>query len=282
MAGRILLLSDCEGGQSEDAILAAEFESQGFQTNIVDWKALGSVIDRVDAAIVRTTWDYTTQVERFLSFLKTLSARTNLFNPFELIEWNWHKRYLVELLNAGVAVVPSLVLAEQGHGAVEAGCERLGGAEFVLKRAVGAGGRGMLRFKLQDLHSQDFSPAFSTGSSAILQPFMPAIQSAGEWALVYFEEELVLSVHKEAAPGEYLIQRQYGGKETIASPPDEVMALALQVLKLLPVKPLFARLDILGGATPAIMEVEVIEPRLYFDAFPQFAPQFVRAVLQRL
>ena len=152
---------------------------------------------------------------------------------------------------------------------------------IILKPAVGAGGRNISKINLVDTKNGELLPPFESGHGALVQPFVHEIQECGEWALLFFGTSLVHSVHKSAAANEYRIQRQYGGTERRAAPPPEVVKVARDGLSLMPGNPVFARADVLGLAKPLIVELEAIEPRLYFDAFPQFVEAFISAIRSR-
>lgn len=84
----------------------------------------------------------------------------------------------------------------------------------------------MIKLHRGKLGAADSALPFSNGHGGILQKFEPQIQTYGEWALLYFAGKLIFSIHKRAAKGEYRIQRQYGGLETVAKPPRAAQDLA--------------------------------------------------------
>jgi len=51
----------------------------------IDWS-------RFDAVVVRSTWDYHLQPERFWEWITLVSSQTKLVNA-DLLAWNMHKRY---------------------------------------------------------------------------------------------------------------------------------------------------------------------------------------------
>src|SRR5262249_36973490 len=69
------------------------------------WGGAGMDWAGYDLVVVRSTWDYTHRLEEFLSWADEVP---NLANPVPVLRWNTDKRYLKELADAGVPVVPTL------------------------------------------------------------------------------------------------------------------------------------------------------------------------------
>jgi O-ureido-D-serine cyclo-ligase len=89
-------------------------------------------------------------------------ARTRLYNPPELVEWNTDKHYLAHLHATGVEVVPSRFVepgeataASLDHfltgqeGSVTAG-HAVPFTQFVVKPSIGAGSRDAARYRCED------------------------------------------------------------------------------------------------------------------------------------
>ena len=74
----------------------------------VDW-------DAFDLTVVRSTWDYVGRRDEFLAWAESVPR---LHNPAEVLRWNTDKRYLAELTEAGLPVVPTWFdeLPEPGRG----------------------------------------------------------------------------------------------------------------------------------------------------------------------
>ena len=94
---------------------------------------------------VRATWDYEQRREEFLAWARSLPR---MLNSAAVFEWNTDKAYLTQLADAGVPVVPTVVVerSEDLLGAVA------GFGHAVVKPCVGAGGRGVV---VLDGSSQD-------------------------------------------------------------------------------------------------------------------------------
>ena len=65
-----------------------------------------------DLVVLRSTWDYTFMLERFLDWTRQLGAR--LLNPPGVVAWNADKRYLFDLAEAGIETVHTEHVAPGG------------------------------------------------------------------------------------------------------------------------------------------------------------------------
>ena len=101
----------------------------------VDWS-------RFEAVVLRSTWDYPPRLDAFLAWA---AGVPRLINPLDLVRWNTHKRYLLELEAAGIPIVPTR-LAEPG-GAWDAFHDW---HEVVVKPAVSAGSVDTARYVHDD------------------------------------------------------------------------------------------------------------------------------------
>ncbi len=64
--------------------------------------------------VIRSTWNYVRNYARFLGWVESCAAVTRLWNPAAIVRWNSHKRYLLELAEAGLPVVPTRLVPADG------------------------------------------------------------------------------------------------------------------------------------------------------------------------
>jgi glutathione synthase/RimK-type ligase-like ATP-grasp enzyme len=241
----------------------------------VDWSAY-------DAVLLRAVWDYHTRYLEFTEWLGQLDkAGIPVFNDTDLIRWNGDKRYLLELRERGVAIVPSQVAAGACLREVIAG---LDGQQIVIKPTVsatafhtvrGVAGSEQLSRAIDELPDDVY----------LVQPFLPEIQSEGEWSLIYLDGEFSHAVLKRPADGDYRVQDDFGGTSTLADPSAAVRAAADAVLAAVDSRttPVYARIDgVVAAGRFLLMELELIEPYLFLPQHPTAAPQFAAAVSSRL
>jgi O-ureido-D-serine cyclo-ligase len=248
---------------------------------------------RFDAALLRSPWDYTERLPEFLAWAEHVDGQTRLINPLDVIRRNTDKHYLADLADAGIAVVSSTFVepGDDTAGALTAFLARHREAEeFVVKPAVGAGSRDAQRYgREQDetalIHIRRLS---AEKRSALLQPYLPSVDEAGETALVFFDGRFDHAIRKGA-----LLQRDEGPTDhlfaperiTARTPGADEIALAEAVLAAQPGETLaYARVDLIRDrdGSPRLLELELTEPSLFFAFSEGSADRFAASLLTRL
>ncbi|MGW3962298.1 ATP-grasp domain-containing protein [Amycolatopsis sp. NPDC005003] len=286
MSRTAVLVSCAElpSGDGDDDALLPALSSLGFS---VSWAPWDSAFDfaSADAVILRATWDYASRRAEFLAWCESVPS---LFNPADVVRWNTDKSYLVELLDAGVAVVPTSLVLPGSSASFPAG-------EFVVKPSVGAGSRGAARFAGGDSGAAaHVAGLHAEGHTALIQPYQSSVDSAGELALVYLGGIYSHAFTKGAMLGSTMDASGLYLSESLApaSPPEDAVALAEDVLDaasallgILRAELLYARVDVVRGADgkPLLLELELTEPSLGFrQTNPAAAMRFASAVRQQL
>lgn len=255
----------------ELASRGAELFEASWNDPAVDWASF-------DAAIIGTTWDYWDHHEAFLATLEQIEAAgTPLFNSSETVRWNSRKTYLKDLKQRGALTIPTLWLNTPKADELAKVFDELNSDDVVIKRQVGAGAQGQLRVKRGETLS-DYA------YDAMIQPFLPTIQSEGEYSFIMIDGELSHCLVKRAKQGDYRIQSMYGGVETPVEPTPEDLKAARDVIATLDETPLYARVDMVRGddGRLLLMELEMIEPYLYPEQGPKLGPLFAEALMKRL
>jgi hypothetical protein len=267
--------------------LGAEVESASWDDPGVDWRSF-------EAVVIRSTWDYAPRRDKFVAWAESVGSR--LHNAPELIRWNSDKRYLGDLARAGVAVVET-TFVEPG----EAPPPLVG--EVVVKPTVSAGAKDSGRFSAR---TYDDALALvdrihASGRTVMLQPYMSAVDTAGETAVVFLDGEPSHVLRKRAVlrPDEVAPVREtdaIGAAEAMYDPElvtageatDAEFELGRRVIEHVAERfgyvPLYARVDMVAGpdGAPTLMELEVIEPNLYLDRAPGAAERVAAAILARI
>jgi hypothetical protein len=249
----------------------------------IDWRAPLDVLTGFDIAYLGTPWDYTEAKDEFLTRLDALEAAgVAVCNGAGVVRWNADKLYLRELEQRGAASIPTLWPERAGPADVQAAFDRLGCDRVVVKRRVGAGAIG------QDSFTRDAPPpaTWRMDQPAMIQPFLPAIQSEGEHSFVFVDGAFSHALVKRAAAGDYRIQSLYGGSEVAVTPAPADLAAAQAVVAMLPFDhpPLYARIDMvrLANGMLALIEAEMIEPYLYPEQDAGFGARMAEALLRQL
>jgi glutathione synthase/RimK-type ligase-like ATP-grasp enzyme len=267
--------------------LADALHHVGVEAHIVPWDAPRDW-SQFDMLLLRSTWDYTARLEEFLDWAQRASQAAALVNNLATIRWNIDKHYLGALAAAGVAVVPTTFLepgADVGR-ALERFLAQDRCAQLVIKPAIGAGSRDAQR---HERHARASAAAHAArllaqGRSVLLQPYLGRVDEEGEAALIFFAGEFSHSIRKgpllQAGAGattELFAAETISAREAAA---DE-LALARQALAAVPCAvPLYARVDLLrdGQGQPRLLELELIEPSLFFAHAPQAAARFAECI----
>ena len=254
-------------------LLTAALADLGIEAAVLDWHDPENDWSAWDLAVVRSPWDYTTQLPSFLSFLAGAAEATTVANPVEVIRWNADKRYLVELAAAGVPVVPTSVFEPGDEVTIPSG------VACVVKPTVSAGARDTERYSADA--STDAvghaSELLSAGRSVLVQPYVEGIDEVGETGLVYVGDRYSHAFRKGPIlrPDSAFVDGLYREEQIDPREPSPAeRAVAEQVLDAVAtVLPgwsrsdlLYARVDLAPGPDgPLLMELELIEPSLFLD-----------------
>jgi glutathione synthase/RimK-type ligase-like ATP-grasp enzyme len=263
------------------AALSPSFEAYDLRLEVIDWEAPLNAFDGIDLVLLGTAWNYQDKSGEFLAKLEVLASRgVAVCNSPGTVRWNIEKTYLKELTQRGAATIPTLwlddVTTDDAHEAMDRfGCDRI-----VIKRQVGAGALGQVTIGRDALPSE----GWRYGHRAMVQPYLPAIETQGELSFVFIDGELSHALRKLPAKGDYRIQSLYGGTESVHIPSAEEAAAATAILAALPFDaPLYARIDMLRGDDGLLlMEAELIEPYLYPEQGPRLGELLARAVKKRV
>jgi hypothetical protein len=262
--------ADLPAGDEDAELLVAALAEAGVDARwavwddpAVDWTA--------GPTVLRSTWDYTHDRDRFLAWVRSLPQ---VANPAAVVEWSTDKTYLADLAAAGVPTVPTTVLRPGEPLAAFAG-------EVVVKPAVGAGSRGVGRFPADRLAEARAHVAalHDLGRTALVQPYLAEVDTTGEAALLYFAGRFSHAITKGAMIPVGLTHPVSGGslfvEENISprTPSPVELAAGEAVLRYVRQRfggdQLYARVDLLPGPTgPVVVELELVEPSLFL----QFAP----------
>lgn len=236
---------------------------------------------RWDAAremvVIRSVWDYQQRLGEFLPWLDGLErGGVAVWNPVPVLRWNSDKRYLRELAQRGVAIPRTEWIEAATADALRAAWMRLGGP-CVLKPAVSASGQNT--FLVRDEAGLVRAAAALAGRRVLAQEYLDAVRGEGEWSLVFFGGEFSHAFRKRATGDEFRVQEEHGGVNTPAdAPPPAALAAAQQALAAAPSRQLaYARVDgVMRGGAFVLMELELLEPRLYPEMGAGATERFAR------
>lgn len=268
---------------ADEAPTLAALRAAGFAAGALAWDDPAADFSAARLTLLRATWNYPEDPERFLAWVERTAAVTEVWNPVAAVRWNLHKGYLLELEKAGVPVVPTC-LVRRGEAASLAGIlASRGWSDVVIKPAVSNASRLTLR---SGPETREAGEAHLRGLSAtqdvLVQPYVESVDGHGERAVVWIDGELTHAVRKSprfTGIGESVI-----GPLPISPAEAGVARAALAAaITATGAALLYARIDLAlrADGTPQVMELELIEPSLYFPSSQEALERFVRGVRRR-
>ena len=267
-----------------DELLIPHFEDKGWSVDTVSWHQPDVSWDDYDAVIVRSTWDYQSHPGAFEACLTRIGeSNTVLENPLRLMQWNMRKTYLKSLSERGIATIPTTWLTSWNTDRVKAQFEHFQTDEIIVKPVLSANADDTFRLDVGQLTQQEkqLEQLFSN-RELMIQPFIENIIREGEYSLFYFDGVLSHTILKRPASGDFRVQEEHGGHLALAEPDASARHLADAALSAMPQDALYARIDMVRDeGVYRIIELELIEPSLYFQLDEGSAGRFVDAFFAR-
>lgn len=252
----------------------------GAEVELLAWDDPDAPFERADLVIVRSTWNYFERVDEFVAWAERVGRATRLVNDAATIRWNAVKTYLLDLAARGVPIVPTEIARRGTACDLPALVAARGWERFVVKPLVSAGSFRTERFDRADAaRGQAFLDALLTDRDAMIQEWMAEVDGYGERSLVWIDGAITHAIRK--AP------RFAGGEESVSDEvpvADDERAFAERVLGPIASERglLYGRVDtIRDRGELRIMELELVEPSLFFKQSPRALERFVRAALAR-
>jgi len=281
----LLTMSDIGHYITYDHLLIEPLAELDWQVEMVAWDALTDW-DRFAVVVIRSPWDYQDRLAEFMQVMQQIEdSRARLFNPLSVVQWNHDKRYLQQLQQHGCATVPTLFVEALVADDIAQAFSHFGGERLILKPVISAA--ALNTHVLQQDHWRwqwpSIQPAFQQ-RIAMLQPFVDAVLSEGEYSLFYFAGEFSHAIVKRPRAGDFRVQEEYGSSLHAMQPAADLVRAAEQALQatlaITCATLLYARVDLvrLDDGSPALMELELIEPSLYLNMDAGSPARFAKAL----
>lgn len=269
-------------------LLVRALGDRGVLAEIVDWD---DDVDwsRFSVAVLRSTWDYHRRLTEFLDWVDQVTTLTQLHNPVNVVRWNVDKRYLTELAEAGIPIIPTHWVTRDAD--LEALDSHVLAGDIVVKPTVSAGANDTVRHRGNAQATRaHISALLAAGKNVMVQPYQRFIDERGETGLVYldgvyshaFRKAAILAGDSHDENGLYVEE-----KITPRTASPEERALGDKVMSFVTSKfgsaPLYARVDVVRGSagTPVLMELELVEPSLFLHVADQSAERAAAAIAAR-
>jgi hypothetical protein len=251
-----------------------------------------------DLVLANGAWDNIHRPDEFLAWVAAVAEVTTVANSPEVLRWNLDKRYLGALFDAGVPTVPTAWLTpgpDHEPDLHELPDLSLPEGEFVVKPTVSGGGFETARYRTGDAQSAGDARAhirrlLNAGRSVMIQPYEAAVDTEGEAGLIFLGGHYSHAIGKEAllqvgaGPQPHLHRDELISALTPSGPQLEAAQIALAAAEQLVGPTTYARVDLvnLDDGTPAVLELELLDPALFFEIQPAAAVRFAEVLRARI
>ncbi len=260
--------------------LARALERAGLEARVLAWEDPQADWASAAVAFIRSTWNYPQHYEEFLRWAGAAARVTRLRNPLDIVRWNAHKSYLLDLEARGVPVAPTELLRRGEAAALSEVMTRRGWTDCVVKPAVSAASFETLRVVGRDSAAgARHLGRLLAERDVLIQQYLPSVEGYGERALVCVDGELTHAVRKAT--------RFRGQDEAITGPvaiSDDEARLARRALEAVGQPVAYGRVDVAPGPddVPVVMELELIEPSLFFAQSDSALERYVQMVCREV
>ncbi len=280
-----ITMDSMEGFVCDDDLAIPALKELGWDVEKISWRSRGTDWTRYGIVVIRSPWDYPTDAPRFLALLDEIEASsTPLFNPPELVRWNLHKSYLNWLDERDVSVVPTRWLDKPRKADILALFDEYGGDKMVIKPAIGANAEHahVLNKRTLEQDWPKIEPVFEH-RQAMVQPFRTAIQSEGEYSVMFVDGEISHTIRKTPKAGDFRSQEEHGADIALVEPEALLVTRASEAVRALSVRPLYGRADMIRNPDGdfEVMELELVEPSMYLRMDPEAPMRLASAIVRR-
>jgi len=269
---------------ADDQLLAGALGALGYRVEPEPWTDIDPNTHlAADPVVLRSTWDYHRLPTMFAAWLAAMadSGRV-LLNPADVVRGNIDKIYLQGLAAAGIAIPKTRWLDTPDAAGLAAILREEQWRQAVIKPRIGATAHGTFLIA-EDAMPPDDDLAPGRASGALVQEFIPEIHDRGEVSMVYACGQFSHAVVKRGKAGDFRVQKDFGGVAEAMAPSAALLAFGQSVMAHVPASCAYARVDVVESARgPVLMELELIEPELYFGIAPGAAERMARVIADRL
>ncbi|MBV1775156.1 hypothetical protein KSF73_05455 [Burkholderiaceae bacterium DAT-1] len=269
----------------EEAWLIHHLASHGLTAKRVAWDDRSIDWTQIKGAVLRSTWDYFERQAEFIPWLEGVGRLTRLVNRYDLLQWNLDKHYLGDMAEQGVAIVPTLYIEKGESVDLAARMQQFGWTNAIIKPVISGAARLTFRVDAENIADMQVQiDSILKDEGMMLQPFMPSVMSEGELSLMVIDGKHTHAIRKTPKAGDFRVQDDHGGTVHPYFASTEEIAFAEQAVAACPVVPAYARIDLVRDSKGQlrIMEMELLEPELFFRFCPDAARQLAAAIAARL
>lgn len=268
-----------------DKLLIPTMKEAGWTVEEISWRNEKIDWNKFDAVIVRSTWDYQNDPEKFIEVLETINnSSAHLENNLELMRWNMNKKYLYDLEQKNVRIVKTIWEKSFDENKLESYFLLLNSDEIIIKPNISANADNTFRISQNDLASYtEILKRIFMQKEFMVQPFMKNIVAEGEYSLFFFNGQYSHCILKKPKEKDFRVQEEHGGTIVSVVPSHNQISICKNIIMQLTEVPLYARIDLVRAEDNnfELMELELIEPSLYFNMDNQSPIRFTEAFLDK-
>jgi hypothetical protein len=248
----------------DDQFLLAALERRGMRHRVAIWDDPEIDWSESSVTLLRAAWDSHLNPPSFIAWLDRLRSQSYLLNTISLVQWNFDKRYLVELREQDKNVLPTTILTSASEVAISQALQQITAAEIVAKPRFGGDAYGVTRLPRKPEAIVAHFNRFGANGGLLIQPFIPGVELERERSLVFIGGRFSHALYRN--PFGSGPTRQ--SPDNVHTPTAQELSYCRKLLGSLP-RLAYARVDLLPlDARPALMELEIIDPSLFFKAQP--------------
>jgi glutathione synthase/RimK-type ligase-like ATP-grasp enzyme len=265
----------------DDRLAADLLRSGGVEVEAVLWDSTDVRWEEFDSVVLRSCWEYHLRTREFLDWIALMERKAiPLWNPPGVVRENADKHYLMRLAAEGVRVAPTVWLEPGDDFDLAAILERQGWSHAVVKPAVSMSAYGTwVTTPSRAASDHGRLSELLSRSGVMIQRFLPEVQTRGEWSFVFFMKEYSHAVLKIPKPGDFRVQRDFGGSLADSAPSRRLIEQAQEIVRCVEASLLYARVDAVEvSGELVLMELELIDPVLFLGRDPGAAQRFADAI----
>lgn len=266
----VVTATDQKEINEDDSMLLTALSDEHLTAEMVAWDDKSVAWDQYRLLVIRSTWNYYTQRDKFLHWAQLAARKSSLWNRYPTIRWNTDKSYLRDLEAQGVPIVPTKWMVKGTKLDLGKVLEEPGWSKIVAKPTVSANAwHTFVVEKGNQGAGQKMLDEYLRSEDMMIQPYMESVETVGEHSVIYIRGRFSHVVRKEPV----LLNRDLRLEATPSKANPEQLALAKASLAACPEPTLYARIDMIEDPSHKwrVGEVEITEPSLFLAHHPPAA-----------
>lgn len=271
--------------ENEDTVLLRYLQEQGLAVTLEIWNNPRVNWEQYNVLVLKSPWDYFDYIQDFTDWLDQIEQKNiRLLNPLPVVRWNTDKHYLQDIARAGFTITPSVWIEKGEAFKINSLFRQFGTEKIIVKPCVSGGAKNTFAISRANAEEETIKlNALFAQEAFLAQPFLPEVQTQGEWSFVFFNGAFSHCLLKIPQAGDFRVQHYLGGSIIPTDPPPHLLAEAAGIVQQFAANCLYARVDGLEvrGAF-MLMELELIEPFLFLFTNEGALPRYYQALRELL